>query len=121
MDIQQFMTEVVHKKPQKSKKWLMAIIGVGCVMVTLGTGVVASVMKPEIAPHICGLCGQVVLFLGALVGAYTTGQSFVDWKAQTNITTLASTSREEKQIDVEITERHLDVQSRAKEDGYAVE
>ena len=121
MDIQQYLSEAVHKKPLKSKKWLMAIIGVACVMVTLGTGVISSVLKPEIAPHVCALCGQVVLFLGALVGAYTTGQSFVDWKAQTNIGTFASTNREEKRVDVEVTERHVDVQSRAKEDGYAVE
>jgi len=119
MDIDQYVSDVIHKKPSKSKKWLMAIIGISCVMATFIISVITCVLKPEVSQQISVLSGQVVTFLGALVGAYTTGQSFVDWKVQTNVESISNTSREEKDIDV--TERQIDVQSRAKENDYAAE
>lgn len=119
MDIDQYISDVIHKKPSKSKKWLMAMIGISCVMTTFVIGVITCIIKPDVSQHISVLSGQVVTFLGALVGAYTTGQSFVDWKMQANVESISSSSREEK--DIETTERHIDVQSRAKEDDYEVE
>ncbi|MGZ4970268.1 MAG: hypothetical protein ACXV8O_13115 [Methylobacter sp.] len=119
MDVEQYISDVLHKKPSKSKKWLMAIIGVSCVMMTFVIGVITCVVKPEVSQQISVLSGQVVTFLGALVGAYTTGQSFVDWKMQTNIESISNASLEEK--DIETTERHIDVQSRAKESDYEIE
>ncbi len=119
MYIEQYISDVIHKKPSKSKKWLMAIVGVLCVMVTFVIAVVTCVIKPEVSQYISVLSGQVVTFLGALVGAYTTGQSFVDWKMQTNVESISNTSREEK--DIETSERHIDIQSRAKENDYEIE
>ena len=86
---------------------------------TFVMALLSSMMKPEVAAQITILAGQVVTFLGALVGAYTTGQSFVDWKVQNTVAQAATSTREEK--DISVTERHIDVQSRAKEDDYVAE
>ena len=119
MDIKEFAAQHVGRKPLESKKWIMALIGVSGVMLTFVMALLASVLKPEVAAQITILAGQVVTFLGALVGAYTTGQSFVDWKVQNTVAQAATSTREEK--DISVTERHIDVQSRAKEDDYVAE
>lgn len=119
MNVDQYIADVVHKKPHKSKKWLMAIIGISCVMLTFFIAAIICVIRPDVAQQISILSGQVITFLGALVGAYTTGQSFVDWKMQNNISSIANTSSEQKNI--ELTERQIDLQSRAKENDYATE
>lgn len=119
MDIKQFAAQHAGKKPLESKKWTMAMIGVGCVMLTFVMALLASMFKAEVAGQITILAGQVVTFLGALVGAYTTGQSFVDWKMQNTVAQAATSTREDKVVSV--TERHIDIQSRAKEADYVTE
>lgn len=119
MNVEKYITDVVHKEPHRSRKWLMAIIGISCVMLTFIIAAGVCLFRPDIAQQISVLSGQVITFLGALVGAYTTGQSFVDWKMQDNISSMNSSSVEHK--DIELTERKVDLQSRAKEDDYAAE
>ena len=119
MDIKAFAVQHAGKKPLESKKWTMAMIGVGCVMLTFVMALLASMAKADVAAQITVLAGQVVTFLGALVGAYTTGQSFVDWKVQNTVAQSATSTREEKVSSV--TERHIDVQTRAKEADYVAE
>jgi len=118
MDLERYLENIARKKPSESKKWMMAIIGVSCVMTTFFTGLIACILKPEISSHVANLSMIVVTFMGALVGAYTTGQSFVDWKAQTTIESLSHYNREEKLIDIKYVEQHMDTQSRAKEEDY---
>lgn len=113
------LRESSEKPALQSKKWTMAIIGLACVMLTYGTGVTVCVMKPEIAPHIVSLSTMVVTFLGSLVGAYTIGQSFVDWRTQASVATVAQTSQES--IRQELIQRTIDTSSRAKEEDYSLE
>jgi hypothetical protein len=113
------LKESSEKPALQSKKWTMAIIGLACVMLTYGTGVTVCVMKPEIAPHIVSLSTMVVTFLGSLVGAYTIGQSFVDWRTQASVATVAQTSQES--IRQELIQRTIDTSSRAKEEDYSLE
>jgi len=121
MNSDQYSKEVIHKKATKSKKWIMAIIGLSCVMGTFLIGLAAMLAHPTdgVPQNIVSLVSQVVTFLGAVVGAYTTGQSFVDWKAQSSLTAMVSA--ESQHIVTEITEKHIDVSSRSKEDGYESE
>ncbi|MBB6052813.1 hypothetical protein [Armatimonas rosea] len=112
------LRESSEKPALQSKKWTMAIIGLACVMLTYGTGVTVCVIKPEIAPHIVSLSTMVVTFLGSLVGAYTIGQSFVDWRTQASVATVAQTSQES--IRQELIQRTIDTSSRAKEHDYSL-
>lgn len=119
MNVDQYIADVVHKKPHASKKWLMAVIGISCVMFTFIITALICLLRPDVVQQLNVLSGQVITFLGALVGAYTTGQSFVDWKVQSNISSISSSSVEHK--DIEVTERQVDLLSRAKESDYATE
>ena len=108
-----------EKPALQSKKWTMALIGLGCVMVTYATGITVCVMKPEIASHIVSLSTMVVTFLGSLVGAYTIGQSFVDWRTQATVASVSQTSQEN--IRQELIQRTIDTRSRAKEPDYSLD
>lgn len=119
MNEDEAMERLAEKPGLQSKKWTMALIGLFCVMVTYGTGVTVCVLKPEIAPHIVSLSTMVVTFLGSLVGAYTIGQSFVDWRTQASVATVAQTSQEN--IRQELIQRTIDTSSRAKEEDYSLE
>ena len=121
MDSRQYARDVVHRPAFKSKKWIMATMGLACVMFTflLGLLVICLFPKEPVPTAVVNLVGQVVTFLGALVGAYTTGQSFVDWKSQANLATLITA--ESQRRDQTYTEQHVDVSSRAKEGDYAAE
>jgi hypothetical protein len=111
--------QLADKPGLQSKKWTMALMGLVCVMITYATGITVCVIKPEIAPHIVSLSTMVVTFLGSLVGAYTIGQSFVDWRTQASVATLAQTSREDSRQ--ELIQRTIDTSSRAKEEDYSLE
>lgn len=113
------MKQLAEKPALQSKKWTMALIGLGCVMVTYGSGMTVCVIKPEIAPHVVSLSTMVVTFLGSLVGAYTIGQSFVDWRTQASVATLAQTNQES--IRQELIQRTIDTHSRAKEEDYSLD
>jgi hypothetical protein len=115
------LRESSEKPALQSKKWTMALIGLVSVMATYGTGITVCVMKPEIAPHVVSLSTMVITFLGSLVGAYTIGQSFVDWRTQASVATVAQTSREDVNIHQELIRRTIDVSSRAKEEDYSLE
>ena len=118
MNSRQYANEVVHKKGRNSKKWIMTLVGLGCVMFSFIAGLVVIYIHPdkEASTAVVGLVTQVVTFLGAVVGAYTTGQSFVDWKAQSSLTAMVSS--ETKHLVTDITEKHIDVSSRAKDNDY---
>ena len=113
------LRESAEKPALQSKKWTMALIGLVSVMLTYGTGITVCVMKPEIAPHVVSLSTMVITFLGSLVGAYTIGQSFVDWRTQASVATVAQTSQEN--IRQELIQRTIDTSSRAKEPDYSLE
>jgi putative Mn2+ efflux pump MntP len=118
MDSETYTKEVVHKKGSTSKKWVMTVIGLGCVMASflIGLGVMLAHPTDGVPASVVSLVSQVVTFLGAVVGAYTTGQSFVDWKVQSSLSAMVSA--ESKQLVSEITEKHIDISSRGKEEGY---
>jgi flagellar motor component MotA len=92
----------INKRPMESKKWIMSIIGLSCVMFTYISGVIFMMMSTDSkASAFISLANIVVMFIGALVGAYTTGQSFVDWKSTTTLETALKT--ETKREDIHIT------------------
>ena len=94
MDEDDVLFQQLREKPGlQSKKWTMALMGLACVMLTYATAMTICVVKPQIAPHVVSLSTMVVTFLGSLVGAYTIGQSFVDWRTQASVVTLAQTSQ----------------------------
>lgn len=115
------LRESIEKPALQSKKWTMALIGLVCVMGTYATGITVCLQRPEIAPHVVSLSTMVITFLGSLVGAYTIGQSFVDWRTQASVATVAQTSREDVNIRQELIQRTIDVSSRAKEEDYSLE
>lgn len=120
MDISHSVSHALSKRGKESKKWVMAMIGIACVMAVFVLATLASMIKPEVANSLTVFSGQVVTFLGALVGAYTTGQSFVDWKVQNTVGQMVSSSQTSKAETIDITERHIDVMTRAKEEDYGV-
>lgn len=111
--------QLSEKPGLQSKKWTMAIIGLACVMTTYAVAMTICVIKPEIAPHVVSLSTMVVTFLGSLVGAYTIGQSFVDWRTQASVATLAQTSQEYRHE--ELIQKSIEVRSRAKEPDFSLE
>lgn len=121
MNDDELMQQLADKPALQSKKWTMALIGLGCVMATYATGITVCVMKPEIAPHIVSLSTMVVTFLGSLVGAYTIGQSFVDWRTQASVATVSQTSREDVNVRQELIQRNIDTSTRAKEEDYSLD
>ena len=86
----------------------MSIIGLSCVMLVYLFSLLVSVIKPEIASHIVSLSTLVITFMGSLVGAYTIGQSFVDWKTSGTIENLSinETQKSDMNADLKIIEHY---------------
>ena len=55
MKLDEYFESIARKKPTESKKWLMAIIGVFCVMTTFFTGIIVCFLKPEISSHVANI------------------------------------------------------------------
>jgi len=89
-------TQVANRDPMKSKKWLMSIIGLSCVMVVWITSTIIAVNNSETASHVVSLANIVITFLGSLTGAYTVGQSFVDWRNSTTLSVIDTNEKEER-------------------------
>ncbi len=117
MDAESYSRQVIQKKPLESKKWIMGLLGLLSVLLVYGSGLAVIWSNPETGTSVANLVGQVVTFLGAVVGAYTTGQSFVDWKAQSSL--AAMVTEETRKLVVDVSGAHLDLTSRAKEDDYS--
>lgn len=98
------------KKPLQSKKWIISIVGLSCVMLTYFVSLIVAIKNSAIAPHIVSLSNLVITFLGGLVGAYTIGQSFVDWKSSTSIENISRMEHERSDLnaDIKIMDHYAD-------------
>ena len=83
----------------------MGIMGYSAVLFIYLTSLIACVLKSEIASQIVNLSNLTVVFMGSLVGAYTIGQSFVDWKHGSSYSQNDSNTviKEEKTVKYDVT------------------
>lgn len=98
------MVSSTEKKPLQSKKWIAMMIGVVCAMVVFLVSVLTMVLKTDIAVHIVSLANTMVVFLGMMVSILITGQSAVDWK---HTSSLSTTSIDERKTFIEKIEMDI--------------
>lgn len=96
MNVSDELKSKLKEKGGESKKWIMSIVGLSCVMFVYLTSVIVMVFSVVAAPSVLSIAMTVITFIGSLVGVYVTGQSLVDWKHTSAIENIEKTDKEIK-------------------------
>lgn len=83
-------------KPLESKKFLLATAAIGAACIVWAASFVAVLSTPPAAAHVVSLATMITTLLGAVAGAGITGESFVDWRHASSVSTATINERHEE-------------------------
>lgn len=103
----------VNKTGKQSKKYVITIVGIICVMLLSITALILSAISVGSAPSIASIITIAIGGLCGLIATYLTGQSAVEFKSFSKNENTVETINEKKEH--LYREEHINVQSRAKD------
>lgn len=76
-----FVKDQLSANPGESKKFLMALVGVGDIVICFILSAILFFYKPELAPHLVAINTILIPSIAGIVGIYLGAQGAVEVKA----------------------------------------